>query len=279
MSAPDASSTAPSGLPFQKRVVEWLMACFSMEVCRDGIERNHRFLEEALELVQSLECTRSEAHQLVDYVFDRPVGEPMQELGGSLVTLVALANCHDMDVMEAGETELARVWTKIDKIRAKQVAKPKHSPLPQHVDAAQGSPQCGKSHTPSAATIAAMEELAQPLPAGDKDGAVAYRYRMRDNPDMDWRYSASDMSSKSYLCEPLFAAPQPASNAYSAMNPPPLVKGTVYHLYNYGLAEYLGIDIFHGETTHKFRTGQGPRYIKPEALASAMSSTHDGSGA
>jgi len=130
-----ASGTA--GLPFQKRVVEWLMACFSMEVCRDGIERNHRFLEEALELVQSLDCTRSEAHQLVDYVFDRPAGEPKQELGGSLVTLTALANCHDMDMMEAGETELARVWTKIDKIRAKQAAKPKHSPLPQHVDVAQ----------------------------------------------------------------------------------------------------------------------------------------------
>lgn len=128
-----------AGLPFQKRVVEWLMACFSMEVCRDGIERNHRFLEEAIELVQSLDCTRSEAHQLVDYVFDRPVGEPMQELGGTLVTLTALANCHDMDMMQAGEIELARVWTKIDKIRAKQAAKPKHSPLPQHVPVAQGS--------------------------------------------------------------------------------------------------------------------------------------------
>jgi hypothetical protein len=39
---------------FQKRVLEWMMACFSMEICRDGMERNHRFLEEALELVQSL---------------------------------------------------------------------------------------------------------------------------------------------------------------------------------------------------------------------------------
>ncbi len=126
------AATPSNGLSFQKRVVNWLMACFSLEVCRDGIERNHRFLEEALELVQSLECTRSEAHQLVDYVFDRPVGEPKQELGGVLVTLTALANCHDMDLTEAGEAELARVWTKIDKIRAKQLAKPKHSPLPSN---------------------------------------------------------------------------------------------------------------------------------------------------
>ncbi len=69
----------------------------------------------------------------MDYVFDRPIGEPEQELGGALVTLTALANCHDMHLMQAGENELARVWTKIDKIRAKQAAKPKHSPLPEHV--------------------------------------------------------------------------------------------------------------------------------------------------
>ncbi|MCW2309902.1 hypothetical protein [Rhodobium gokarnense] len=30
----------------------------------------------------------------------------------------------------AGDAELKRVWTKIDQIRAKQAAKPKHSPLP-----------------------------------------------------------------------------------------------------------------------------------------------------
>lgn len=116
--------------PFQRQVLAWLMECFSNDVCRDGVERNHRFLEEALELVQSLECTRSEAHQLVDYVFDRPIGEPMQELGGTIVTLSALASCHDMDLDAAGERELARVWQKIDLIRAKQAGKPKHSPLP-----------------------------------------------------------------------------------------------------------------------------------------------------
>jgi len=57
--------------PFQRRVQAWLMECFSMEVCRDKTERNHRFLEESLELVQALGCTKDEAHQLVDYVFGR----------------------------------------------------------------------------------------------------------------------------------------------------------------------------------------------------------------
>ena len=115
---------------FQRRVQAWLMECFSMEVCRDRAERNHRFLEEALELVQSLDCTRAEAHQLVDYVFDRPMGEPKQELGGVMVTVAALCWPNELDMDAAAETELARIWKKIDVIRAKQAAKPKHSPLP-----------------------------------------------------------------------------------------------------------------------------------------------------
>ncbi|UGY15255.1 hypothetical protein HAP48_0043140 [Bradyrhizobium septentrionale] len=126
---------------FQGRVAEWMKACFSIDVCRDGIERNHRFLEESLELVQSLGCTASEAHQLVDYVFGRPVGEPKQEMGGVMVTLAALACAHDLDMMPAAETELVRVWTRIDQIRAKQATKPKHSPLPQHVEADAGTAQ------------------------------------------------------------------------------------------------------------------------------------------
>jgi hypothetical protein len=117
-------------MKFQQRVLEWMMACFSMEICRDGTERNHRFLEEALELVQALGCTRSEAHQLVDYTFDRPAGEPLQELGGVMVTIAALCFPNELDMDAAGEIELARVWKKIDVIRAKQAAKPKHSPLP-----------------------------------------------------------------------------------------------------------------------------------------------------
>jgi hypothetical protein len=116
---------------FQARVQPWMLACFGEEISRDVVERNHRFLEEALELVQSLGCTKSEAHQLVDYTFGRPEGEPTQEVGGVKVTLAALCLANDIDMDAAGETELARIWTKVEKIRAKQAAKPKHSPLPE----------------------------------------------------------------------------------------------------------------------------------------------------
>ncbi len=115
---------------FQDRVQPWMMACFGAEISADRQERNHRFLEEALELVQACGCTQSEAHQLVDYVYGRPQGDINQEVGGVMVTLAAHCLAHGVDMHKAGETELARVWTKVEAIRAKQAAKPKHSPLP-----------------------------------------------------------------------------------------------------------------------------------------------------
>ncbi len=120
---------------FQSRVRPWLLACFGEMIAGDRGERNHRFLEESLELVQSTGCTASEAHQLVDYVYGRDVGEPQQEVGGVMVTLAALCLANDLDMHGCGEVELARVWTKVEAIRAKQAAKPKHSPLPQHAPA------------------------------------------------------------------------------------------------------------------------------------------------
>ncbi len=128
---------AASGQSFQACVQPWMLECFGPTIAADTIERNHRFLEEALELVQSLGCTASEAHQLVDYTFGRPIGEPMQEVVGVMVTLAALCLASELDMHQAGETELARISepAMVLKIRAKQAAKPKHSPLPQAVAA------------------------------------------------------------------------------------------------------------------------------------------------
>lgn len=129
--APRSPAQPDAGQTLQQRVGPWLLQCFGEPLASEPMERNHRFLEEAVELVQACGCTRSEAHQLVDYVFDRPVGEMEQEVGGVMISLAALCRAQGIDMHEAGDVELLRVWARIDKIRAKQAAKPKHSPLPE----------------------------------------------------------------------------------------------------------------------------------------------------
>lgn len=131
MGLPTLAENQDKSLPYQERVKPWLLACFGEEIATDKVERNHRFMEEALELVQSTGCTKSEVLQLVDYVFGREIGEVQQEVGGVMVTLAGLCGAHGISMHECGEVELTRVWTKVEKIRAKQKAKPKYGPLPE----------------------------------------------------------------------------------------------------------------------------------------------------
>lgn len=116
---------------YQRRVEEWLAACFPPAVRVDQCERTHRFLEEALELAQANGCSRDDAIALVDYVFGRAPGQADKEVGGVMVTLASLCSAVGINMAEAGNCELNRNWDRIDVIRAKQQAKPHGSPLPQ----------------------------------------------------------------------------------------------------------------------------------------------------
>lgn len=119
-----------SHVSFQTAVRPWMFECFGPETAADVLERNDRFIEEALELTQANGYSAERAHALVDYVFGRPAGDVGQEIGGVMVTLAALCLSVGKDMHAEAETELSRVWTKIDAIRAKQAAKPKGSALP-----------------------------------------------------------------------------------------------------------------------------------------------------
>lgn len=120
----------------QDDCLNWSLACFGERITDDKVERNHRFLEEALELVQSAGCTEDEANQLVKYVFGRPKGEIKQEVGGVMVTLFALGNAHRLNIQACAVQEIFRIRQPavMAKIRAKQKAKPVFSPLPQHAE-------------------------------------------------------------------------------------------------------------------------------------------------
>lgn len=128
-------NAAPRALPaasdaFQARVDPWLQSCFGNEIARDRLERGDRLLEEVLELLQAGAYPRDRIASLARYVWSRPAGEPAQEAGGVMVTLAAYCLAHGLDMHAAGEAELSRVWTKVEKIRAKQAAKPAGSALP-----------------------------------------------------------------------------------------------------------------------------------------------------
>lgn len=120
-----------TGKSFQRRVGEWLAACFPSAVCADSQERTHRFLEEALELAQANGCSQQDAQMLVNYVYSRPAGRAEQEVGGVMVTLASLCSATQIDMNIAGDRELKRNWERIDAIRHKQASKPHGSPLPQ----------------------------------------------------------------------------------------------------------------------------------------------------
>ena len=115
---------------FQNRVAPWMQECFGPEISADKLERGDRLLEEVLELLQSGDYPADRVAALTQYVWSREKGEPAQEVGGVMVTLAAYCLAHGLDMHDAGETELARIWTKVEKIRAKQAAKPTGSALP-----------------------------------------------------------------------------------------------------------------------------------------------------
>jgi hypothetical protein len=123
---------------FQAEVSDWLIHCFGDEIACDKRERNHRFIEEALELVQACGGTAEDCHMLVDYVFGRETGVPEQEVGGVMVTLAALCYANDMHMDDCATTELARIWQKVEQIREKQKTKPRNSPLPISEEAKDG---------------------------------------------------------------------------------------------------------------------------------------------
>ncbi len=121
---------------YQTRVMDWMATCFGDDITNDPLERAFRFLEEGLELAQSVGATEEDAHRLVGYVFARPRGETPQEIGGVMVCIAALCGALGHDMSDCANLELVRVWTKVEAIRAKHAAKPKgvRSALPGYAD-------------------------------------------------------------------------------------------------------------------------------------------------
>lgn len=110
----------------QNRIKDWCLECFGERILYNKEERNLRFLEESLELVQAAGMSKTQALQVLDYVYNRPVGELKQEVGGVMVTLSALCTAHELDLGCCMMDEVNSISepARIEKIRSKQAAKP-----------------------------------------------------------------------------------------------------------------------------------------------------------
>lgn len=119
---------------FQESVRCWLVKHLGLQVADDKHMRCSRYCEESIELLQSLDYPKSDILALVDYVYDRPVGDPFQEVGGVQITLNALCCTKEVgiDIEEAGAVELERIHTPsvLAKLKLKNDTALPGSPLP-----------------------------------------------------------------------------------------------------------------------------------------------------
>lgn len=147
-STPVVSQNAPDledkGKTYQDRVAAAHHALFHDDPT-DVPERRARFFEEANETCQAFGMTREEAHQLVDYTYSRPAGEPKKEIGGAYVTLTSLCVEAGINAMECAEADLAKLMRPetIERIRAKRSTRHGRGPLPGFDPSACRWPVCG----------------------------------------------------------------------------------------------------------------------------------------
>lgn len=112
-------------LSFQANVGLWIEKAFIHSLYSDTQERGDRLLEEVLELLQSKGYDPSRVATLVNYVFNRPVGDTPQEVGGVMITLAAYCHVANVNMHNCGWVELERINQPevLEKIRKKQEAK------------------------------------------------------------------------------------------------------------------------------------------------------------
>lgn len=96
----------------QMQIHNWTQAAFGDEEANDLKQRALRMLEEVIELYQSVDGDKAQAHELLDYVFSRPKGDHAQELGGVGCTVLAFAAAAGTSADMCEAVEVARVLSK-----------------------------------------------------------------------------------------------------------------------------------------------------------------------
>jgi hypothetical protein len=91
---------------FQEDVERWVLDCFGKDSFQNTRVRALRFLEESIELCQSVGITNVDCLKLIGQVYEKPEGEIVQEIGGTMTTLAPLCSNLGIDMLYAGRKEL-----------------------------------------------------------------------------------------------------------------------------------------------------------------------------
>lgn len=111
LSAPDPASCDVRNLR-QDQTHAWCTAVFGESHATSLRQRGVRMMEEAIELAQTCHVPREMIHRLVDFVYEREVGEFRQEMGGLGVTLLCLAGAAGVSADECEDAEVQRILSK-----------------------------------------------------------------------------------------------------------------------------------------------------------------------
>lgn len=107
----------------QRTVFNWALRMFG-ERTRVVHERALRVLEEATELAQAAGVNEDTARRMIDRVFFKPKGDVRDELGGVMVTTLAMAEAMNLDADDLERNEIERVMAKPEAdVRASQSSK------------------------------------------------------------------------------------------------------------------------------------------------------------
>lgn len=104
---------------WQQAVKAWLIKALGDAQFNSTLERSSRFFEEATELAQATGLPRELAQTIFDSVYDRPSGEVRQEVGGTFITMLALAENQKVYALNCLQDEFNRINTPeiIEKVR------------------------------------------------------------------------------------------------------------------------------------------------------------------
>jgi NTP pyrophosphatase (non-canonical NTP hydrolase) len=106
--------------------MEWAKSTFPNSASNEDPQvRVFIFLEEAIELAQAVGICEEKVFEQVRHVYDKPIGDIDQEMGGTMATLMMAAESLSLDAGLECEKELESAWKRQTQIQAKSKTKVK----------------------------------------------------------------------------------------------------------------------------------------------------------